>query len=85
MIPILYQSKRTQNYLDIIKQLQAQNLVYKCSCSRQKLRKQHNAAPIDNSCPELNLWHSLFLLGHSPPKELSFANINKTLQWGIKS
>ncbi len=203
--PILYQSNRTQAYLDTIKQLQTQNIVYKCSCSRYKLRnysiypgtcrknltknsktalrlmvskakvyfddliqgyqsweihtqvgdfiirrkdnlfayqlavtvddafqgitnivrgsdlldstvyqiylqqktgtktpkyahipilvdqqeqklsKQNNAISIDNSCPELNLWQSLFSLKQNPPQALRFTSIDNILQWGINN
>ncbi len=49
---IIYQSTRINHYKDIIQQLQKNNLIYACECSRKQLKSNAQSSAIGNIYPK---------------------------------
>jgi len=48
--PVIYQSQRIGEYHRILDELQSRQLIYRCDCSRQRIRELHSI--YDNHCRE---------------------------------
>ncbi len=50
---VVYQSSRTEHYLEVLEQLRQQGLIYRCNCSRSRITKLNGV--YDGKCRGLNL------------------------------